>query len=277
MRNDTQQDAIQRLIELNQADHNSAIHESFFPPNLDPSKQLERYSDTYHALDSSNFDPHGICSVCSLVIPCVTWPHITLLDPIASNCDSIRPHLIKLKNQSAPIKPLASYTTDTILADLLLDENGITNQNGSSHLALRICSRCYNQLRDPTYLIPKFALANNLFSLSFVVNSLPELNFTEEKVICRLRLNCYVVKLTVKSRHSQLGFKGHVIAFKQQPDTLLCHPILPYPANQLGNMIHILFVTSKKLDETTRSLIPFKDIFKVDRQKITLWLQFLKK
>lgn len=201
------------------------------------------------------------------------------MDPITSNDPSLAPFLTKLKNPALCTRLSPSYGSDCHLRDLVLDDKGIVSTNITSHesLALRICSRCYSQLRNPSVIVPKFALANNLFSLAYVVKSLPTLNFTEEKIIARVRLHCYVVKLTVKTSHSQVAFKGHVIAFKQQPDNLLCQKTLPCASNQASKSIHVLFVSSRKLDDNTRALIPFRDIFTVSKHKIAMWLKFLKR
>jgi hypothetical protein len=199
--------------------------------------------------------------------------------PLESNDSSIARHLHKLQwaEEDNLQRNYVDEFEDPLLANLALDPHGVLQPlPGSDHSRLLLCSRCLTQLKNSRTSVPKFALANNLYTVDFYRLELPTLTFVEETIIARLRLSSFVVKLTVRSAHSQLGLKGHVIGLPLSPDRLLSQASLPMPANELPSIIHVLFVKQRASGTGSASLEPFHKIFSVNREKVTLWLNFLK-
>jgi hypothetical protein len=198
---------------------------------------------------------------------------------LESNDLRIAGHLHKLEwaEQDNPQRSYVEEFEDPLLTNLALDPYGVLQPlPGSDHSRLLFCSRCLSQLENSRTSVPKFALANNLYTVDFERLELPSLTFVEETIIARLRLSSFVVKLTVRSAHSQLGIKGHVIGLPMSPDRLLSQVSLPMPANELPSVIHVLFVKQRASGTSTVTLEPFHKIFSVNREKVTLWLNFLK-
>jgi hypothetical protein len=251
-----------------------------FPPILSEARLRERYAATYDRLLPDSYNTKGVCCSCSIVIPCIVEPSLTLNAPLESSDVSISRHLHKLKwpDSNSRQRPYDDHFEDPLLAGLALDPAGVLPPcPESSNARLLFCSSCLSQLKNSRTSIPKFALANNLYTVDFMRLQLPTLSFVEETIIARLRLSSFVIKLTMRSVHSQLGLRGHVIGVPINPDRLLCQPSLPMPANELPSVIHVLFVKQRTSGRESVSLEPFHKIFSVNRQKVTLWLHFLKR
>jgi hypothetical protein len=203
-----------------------------------------------------------------------------MMPPIRSDDPFIVRYKAKLawSESDASKRAFLPQFEDPNLSDMAIDALGVLPpEDGSTFSRLLFCSRCLKHLRDSRLTVPKFALANNLYVVPMARLPLPPLTFVEESVIARIRLASFVVKLTVRSRNSQLALKGHVIGLPLNPDQLLSQPSLPPPANALPSIIHVLFVKQKSVPEGNISLEPFRKIFSVNREKITLWLRFLQR
>jgi hypothetical protein len=172
---------------------------------------------------------------------------------------------------------IPSYISDNLKSHALDYEGILPPLAGSSDCRLQFCSSCLKDLKTSKTSPPKLSLANEFRPINYKTADLPKLNFTEEQVIARVRLNDVIVKLHSSEGISQIGFRGHVIGVPQNPDKILALHSLPIPATRLPEFIHILFVIQRKSSIQKRSLQPYRDYFSVSREKIYMWLQFLKR
>ena len=262
-------------------DNSKLTDYSTFPPVLKQDELYAAYEKTYQALLPENFAIKATCCCCSTLLPSLIDPHIRLSDPIPES--EVLPYLSKLRWRSSNAaydnfsKPLIPPYISNQLRQLALDFTGVLPPSrNSSECKLHFCSRCLKDLKSNRD-IPKFSLANNLFSFDYHLAGLPSLTFVEEKIIAKVRLNITIVKLRQYDKTSQVGLKGHVIGVPQAPEKILAQTSLPVPAPSLPNFIHILFVNQRQSHLHQRTLEPYREYFSVSRDKIARWLNFLKR
>jgi hypothetical protein len=264
-------------------DTNDLLGFATFPPDLDLERTDLAFNNAINNMNLANFEEKGVCACCSLQLPNLVDASITMCGPFSTSF--IKPFLACLtwNESNSHLKPFALTNTQdhsfTLVEEFALHPNGILPFNEvDSECQIILCSRCWNQMRSEPNVLPKYSLANGLYNFSFHDLGLPELTFVEEKIIAKVRLNSFVIKLTCQQKHSQKAFKGHVIGFPQNPDKLLIHTKLPLPASELPDLMNILFVSQKNQGpDLPPTLTSFHKIFSVSKEKIRLWLNFLKR
>lgn len=121
--------------------------------------------------------------------------------------------------------------TDGILKDILLDRDGVVENNGIPH-SIRVCKSCCQALSSGR--MPPLAIANRLF-IGAVPEELRNLTAVEESMIALCRARAIIVRLkggqgnhesyqedgtTNSSPIHQRALRGHVIVHPQRPDVV---------------------------------------------------------
>ena len=242
-----------------------------FPPiDLNFEKQKQCYKKTIDILDLKHLSYEKVCACCSLSFPCLAHP--TFVCNLFDINDLQNLEILKCNEElykKFPNQFFYKTFPSNALNNLILNKKGIINKENES-TKLYLCSLCSELLKKKK--LPKMAIANGFF-IGELMNDLPELTWLEQQCISRVKFSSCVIKLT-KTYGSQKGFKGHLIAKAQNPDKLLT--ILPQRPICLTEQLHIIFVNSKKeIEQLTLSI--FEKIVKVNREKIKIWLEYLKK
>jgi len=139
-----------------------------------------------------------------------------------------------------------------------------------------ICRQCHGFISRPQPVPPKYSMLNGIcFGRT---SDLPKLSFLEEMCLARVRLFTTVVQL-VPQHGTQL--KGTCISFDHlAPDQIAIQ--LPPTRDTVLDAIKVMFVGSaeewakKKTDILSKYYPCLYQMFEVDRQAMTVWLQFLK-
>ena len=250
-----------------------------FPPTINHTTNKSLYSETRMRLNSYFMSEEMVCAVCSV--------RSSVHDPNYSfnRIDfSSFPNIEKIKWRTPKLYfPFPDgmrliehsvFDNDFMFLDFpqlngyAVDEKGIHLSEGKC--LLNVCNVCETGLRSERCKIPRFAIANGYYHK--FPSELPQLNFIEIKCISRLQVSDCIVKVTESRMGSQLGFRGHFLARPQNPDRLLT--ILPMPMHQLSEKIHIILVRQKNGE--TPTLSTYKNLLTVSREKIRVWLEWLK-
>lgn len=160
---------------------------------------------------------------------------------------------------------------------LLLARDGVVVDNATGAVSeVSLCTECHRCLLREE--VPPLSYSNGLF-LGAVPPELEGLTFIEESIIARARAKCWIVHLKEDQDsadgpvlpHHQRGFKGHIIAYPQRPESLAEQ--LPRSIEDIVTPICIIFVGSRPptrtwLEQKATPLI-------VRRERILRALQWL--
>ncbi|PPQ80093.1 hypothetical protein CVT24_006535 [Panaeolus cyanescens] len=237
-------------------------------PQLVPDSLKEKILRLFKEQTSSESLKTFSCAVCGTSASCHEQ-HDVMVDSM--NLDMLRAPL----NYASHIPmPMASFDTDNILNDVLMDPNGVVrNENGK--LIARTCQQCYRSLTKDK--LPPLALANRMF-LGSVPPVLADLTPIEEAMIAKCQAKCWVIQLkdesaTVVSPDSQRGIRGHIIIYPQNPSEIAQQ--LPPSIDDVMSPICVLFVGSSppSLEWLRQKAKPLT----VRREKVRQALIWLKK